>query len=862
MKTKPKHISNHISPILANLNVAVFRTENRADGGFIDVNPAFLTIFGYSSLSELNDKKASDLYARASDREMMRQRLITNGAVQSEEYLFKRSSGETFPGRVSSVVVENQTSGASYFDGVVEDVSELRDMMSELDTKRQQLENEQRVFHRGPVMMIQWPVNGHDPLKYISANVKDILGYEVSDFIDGNILYPDIVHAEDRAEVEEQVKQCLDSSVETMHVKPYRLKKHDGSYLWIQDYGFIHRNDEGIAMDIVGYIYDVTDTHESQSRLRDSELRYRSLIENSPTGILRIDLDGAILDVNPQMVQMLGSPSAEATKKFNIFTFPPLQKAGISKRFQEALEKQKSIKFEGKYGTAWGKEIYYQAVVNPVFDGHNQVIGAQANMEDVTETEQALEEKRVIQREQLEERNIFVAAPIMIFRWKASGHDPLDNVTENVKDILGYTRNDLKQGNPLYTDIIHPDDVIRVRTLSAEMMEQGTYQFTTPPYRIKRKDGVYIWVNDHSTIMRDEQGGVKNVIGIVYDISDSIEAEETLKATETTYREIFNANNEAMFLHDAETYAILDVNETMLEKYECTYEQALGSNIGDLSYGECTQEIAEHYLEKARTEGPQSFEWHSQTLTGKIFWAEINLRLAMIHGKAHFLVTSRNVTERREMEEALRAAVHEQEVLTREVHHRVKNNMQVINSILNLQAEYTKDPVLTEILKESQNRVRSMALIHEKLFKSKSMAEVEFDNYLKSLIREVINFYSEYAAKIKFIESIDPMYMEITKAIPSGLIINELITNSLKYAFPDNREGTIWVTLSSPKSGFAKIEVRDDGLGLPPELDFETTQTMGLRIVRILTEQLNGKMDIDTAAGTSFTLTFELESSP
>ena len=857
-----KKIANNpsaLAPILMNLNVAVFRTTNDGRGGIVDVNPAFLEIFDYPDLQALRKIQAVDLYANPADRELMRQELEREGAIQSWELLLKRSNGDVFPAQVSSVLVKDAEGQAVYIDGVVNDISELKNTVDKLEQKKRELEDEQKIFFRGPVIMIQWPLHGAEPLKYISANVKEILGYDAADFMSGEILYPTLIHSEDQSGLEKQIQEILDSGEDTMFIQPYRLQKRNGDYIWVQDYAYIRRDQAGIPTDIVGYIYDVTETQEYQRQTADSELRYRGLVENSPTGILRMDLDGNILDVNPQMLKILGSPSVAATRSFNMFTFPPLKEAGISQRFREVIESRATVKFSGIYNTAWGKHVYYQAVINPVFDAEGQIIGAQANMEDETVTHEAREAKREIERLQLEERNIFVSAPIMIFRWNVSAKEPLEYVTENVEKILGYTVAELLAGDVLYGDIIHPGERERALSQAREMILKGVSDFNTAPYRIRRKDGEYIWVNDHSMIVRGEDGQVKHITGILYDITKSIEAENTLKAIETTYREVFNATGESIFIHDTETFKIIDVNQTMLKTYECTYAQALSLTAEDLSCDDNPAEEIIKYFTRAAQGEPQNFESHAVTFTGKPFWADVNLRRATLHGEPRILATTRDISARREMETELREALKEQEVLTREVHHRVKNNMQVITSMLNLQAEYTQDPILTEVFKETQNRIRSMALIHEKLFRSKSMAEVEFDNYLKSLIREVSNFYADRAAHIKFHEEIDPVLMDISKAIPSGLIVNELITNTLKYAFPNDREGSVWIRLSTTDVGNIQIQIQDDGIGLPEHVDFATTPTMGLRIVRILTEQLGGEMAIRRVQGTTFSLTFAPE---
>ena len=200
----------------------------------------------------------------------------------------------------------------------------------------------------------------------------------------------------------------------------------------------------------------------------------------------------------------------------------------------------------------------------------------------------------------------------------------------------------------------------------------------------------------------------------------------------------------------------------------------------------------------------------------------------------------------------------ELKLLLREVHHRVKNNMQVIISLLNIQADYVNNDHLTEIFGETQNRIRSMALIHDKLYRSKRMSDVDFGNYINSMILELNNFYKIDPQRIRIHQSIEDMSLEISKAIPCGLIVNELVTNSIKYAFPNKREGDIWIAASQLGTDRAKIEIKDNGVGVGGDIVLEETQSMGLRIVRILTEQLGGTIELDRETGSSYTLIFDL----
>jgi Amt family ammonium transporter len=204
------------------------------------------------------------------------------------------------------------------------------------------------------------------------------------------------------------------------------------------------------------------------------------------------------------------------------------------------------------------------------------------------------------------------------------------------------------------------------------------------------------------------------------------------------------------------------------------------------------------------------------------------------------------------------ASLKEKEVLLREIHHRVKNNMQVISSLLKLQSRNVKDEQQIEMLKESQNRIKAMALIHEKLYRSKDLANIDFNDYIKNLINDLFISYRVSTGKITMKMNIEAVSFGIDTAIPCGLIINELVSNSLKYAFPEGKDGEIKISLRTLEEGDIELIVSDDGIGVPKDLDFRNTESLGLRLITNLTEkQLQGKVELNRNKGTEFQIKFK-----
>ncbi len=204
------------------------------------------------------------------------------------------------------------------------------------------------------------------------------------------------------------------------------------------------------------------------------------------------------------------------------------------------------------------------------------------------------------------------------------------------------------------------------------------------------------------------------------------------------------------------------------------------------------------------------------------------------------------------------ASLKEKEVLLREIHHRVKNNMQVISSLLKLQSRNVKDKQQIEMLKESQNRIKAMALIHEKLYRSKDLANIDFNDYIKNLINDLFLSYKVSTGKVALKMNIETVSFGIDTAIPCGLIVNELVSNSLKYAFPEGKDGEIKISLRTLEEGDIELIVSDDGIGVPKDLDFRNTESLGLRLITNLTEkQLQGKVELNRNKGTEFQIKFK-----
>jgi PAS domain S-box-containing protein len=254
----------------------------------------------------------------------------------------------------------------------------------------------------------------------------------------------------------------------------------------------------------------------------------------------------------------------------------------------------------------------------------------------------------------------------------------------------------------------------------------------------------------------------------------------------------------------------------------------------------------------------QQFEGAVYTRQGTKRWIEVFMN--PIYGEQGEVIEIScmcyEITEKKQIEEQMKASIKEKEILLQEVHHRVKNNLQVISSILNLQSAYVRDENSLNILRESQNRIKSMSFIHEALYQTKDFSGIEFSGYILTITNNLIHSYSVRSSLVKLHTRFLPVFLSLDQAIPCGLIVNELISNALKYAFPEGHGGTVYLEIEE-KQGQVRLLIGDDGIGLPEGFDWEKSESLGLQLVYTLIDQLDATIHVESSKGTKYLITFE-----
>ena len=258
--------------------------------------------------------------------------------------------------------------------------------------------------------------------------------------------------------------------------------------------------------------------------------------------------------------------------------------------------------------------------------------------------------------------------------------------------------------------------------------------------------------------------------------------------------------------------------------------------------------------------GPFRAECRFLTKTGEVVWVHGEARLIPDESGQPVLLqgVAFDITETKKAAEIVKSSLREKELLLKEIHHRVKNNLQITSSLLRLQAAKIPDAAVRQLLRESQDRIRSMALVHEMLYRSEDLARVDFPQYVRALVPQLFRSYNP-GGRIRYRVEIDELVFGVDLAVPCGLIINELVANALKHAFPGDRRGEICVRMRLEQDRY-RLSVEDDGIGFPAGLDVSQTGTLGLQLVRTLTEQIGGRLQEKTGQGTAFIIDLPRES--
>ncbi len=378
------------------------------------------------------------------------------------------------------------------------------------------------------------------------------------------------------------------------------------------------------------------------------------------------------------------------------------------------------------------------------------------------------------------------------------------------------------------------------------------------------KDGKPVEVSVAISPIKDAHGRIIGASTIARDITERKRAERELQESERLLRTLSDQiPGGALYQHvqrpDGEMhYAYMSAGIEKLFGLPVKDILADPDVFSRLIVEEDRPRIASATEKSARELTPFDCELRQRTVTGETKWVQCRSMPHLLEdGSILWDGVVVDITERKQAEDALLASLREKEVLLNEIHHRVKNNMQVISSLVSLQADELEDGSMRSILKDVDHRVRSMALVHEKLYQSADLARVELAEYTESLLNYLWSAHGSAASGIRLALDLEPVSLPVDTAVPCGLILNELLINALKHAFHGRDGGEVSVVLRADSDGKVRLCVRDDGVGLPEGFDWKQARSLGLHLVRMLSRQLRATVEVKSIGGTEFEIVFK-----
>ncbi|MCX9083368.1 MAG: PAS domain S-box protein [Candidatus Methanoperedens sp.] len=627
------------------------------------------------------------------------------------------------------------------------------------------------------------------------------------------------------------------------------LRAKSGNLIFVETSTTILKKD-GKIEGFLTSVRDITESKRAKDRLKASEEKYRDLFENANDAICILDSDLNYREVNNKAMELFGY-SKEEMLQMNVIDIIPHDQIPISKiEFNKLRKKGSYEKFVGKACTKDGRLIDVEVSSSVIKDGE-KIVGSRDIIRDITERKQ-WEDALMESRKNLQEAQHL--AHIGSWHWTMA----TDKVkwSNELYHINGYDPDSSAPGYKEMSSFYTTQSWKKLNEVVGKALQRGE------PYDLDlemiRSDGTLINTSTRGEADYDTSGKIIGLHGTVQDITERKRAEDMIKESETRLQSILDNSSTVVFLKD-----ILGRYITVNRRFEELFHVNRRDIVNKTDYDIFPQEFADKFrhhddqaVEKLKAIETEEVVPHDDGLHTYI---SVKFPLVSQSGKPYAVCgIATDITERKKSQEQIERSLKEKEILLRELYHRVKNNMQIITSLLSLQSRYARDKEDLEMFRDCHDRIKSMSLVHEKLYQSKDLTTIDFKEYIKDIAKGLFQSFGADKNKISLVMEVNNISLDINAAIPCGLIINELLTNSLKHAFPEGEKGEIKISIQSLNEKTIELVVGDNGKGIPEDVDLRTTKSLGLQLVAMLAEnQLHGEILLDRNNGTEFTITFK-----
>lgn len=742
--------------------------------------------------------------------------------------------------------------------GIVQEITNLRLAEEELIKRERLLQESQATAHVGSYIIDL--VTGTN---YWTKEAFRIFGMDENQPVPTIQEYRSLIHPDDVAPLYEMFGKSISTGAQFDLI--YRIIHPSGDLRYVHSIGNPEKNAAGEVVRMVGTFQDVTESKRAEVVLTREKQRLTDIINATNVGTWELDLQTGENVLNARWAEMLGynleelSPTTYDTWVKLVHPDDLKLSGELEKRHVNGeLETYEcEVRLRHKNGNwVWiltkGKVIARSEEGKPLlmYGTHQDI------------TERKLAEQELLQRDQLLEESQKIAHLGSFVR------DMVTDQTYWTKETYRIFGLDEKLPAPIgkeFEKFIHPEDVEIESKLFTECIQTAnSFDWV---YRIIKNNGEIRFVRSIVNPLCSKDGKVIQISGTIQDVTENVLMENGIRESEKRFKSLYENIPLGYQSLDPNGY-FLDINPAWAKLLGYSPEEVIGRWFGDFLVDEEVDLFKQRFPMFKVTGAVHDIEFHMKHKNGHTVTVNFNGQIGYdAWGKVERTYCNLvDITKRKEMEENLQASLAEKEVLIREVHHRVKNNLAAILGLMDMERQSTTDLTAKNLLTELSNRIKSMSTVHEKLYRSESLSKIDFQDYLTSFVSHL---RTSLRTSNEIISTVDARGIELSLdlAVPCGLIVNELVTNSMKYAFPEGKPGNqhdkgCGINISmKEESGKYILTVSDNGVGLPDELEWRESKTLGLRLVRMLGEhQLGGFVELDTSHGLLVKIEFDSNS--
>lgn len=824
----------------------VFETD--AAGIILYVNRIASELSGYS-MDELRSGKNILSFLTPECREIAvtnMTEVMAGRRPRTAEYTIIRKDGSTFPVNIYSTAIIRDGNFAG-LRGIIVDITDQKQTESALSQSEARF---QTLIHNLPYGIVLIAPDGSP--EYLNPTFTRLFGYTPADIPSAQAwferAYPDpVYHASMMA-----LWDDTDATATVAATAECIVRCKDGSDKTVQ----FHRVNIDGGRTILTCI-DMTARVKAEEALRESEYRHKIITELTSDYVFVLDVDehGSVrMEFITENYPAITGRSADEVRTPDSWDsiLHPDDRDRVMRLLAETIATGTTVQLECRTFLKSGVIRWVHIDARPLPGSSGRVRSIVGAVRDITErksVEEALRESK----HELD----FITGNMIDLIAHAGPDGRYQYTSPSYQTVLGYSETELRAMSGF--DIVHPDDIQRIWAtyIEAIINREPRIRYET---RLRRADGEFLPFEVTAKILYDDAGRLAGGILSARNLTERRAAERALRESEEKYRAIFAHTSEGIF-QSTTSGRYLTVNPALADMYGFSGPSELLREVTDIA-AQIYADPADRsrFIELLEQHGAvTNMEMRMRRRDGSIFWVSTNARAVRDAGGAiaYYEGTSQDITERKQSRERIQDALREKEVLLREVHHRVKNNFQIISSLMNLQRQRIADAGLRSHYGDAINRIAAMAAVHERLYRSADLSRVDLADYIADIAAELMTGFRRPDRPVALHCDTTPVTVPVEIAIPCALIINEALTNSLKHAFPPDWRGDpeIRITLRRRGPGEVELALADNGVGIPDQPP-GPAQSLGLQIIPLLARQINGRHSIERGDGACHRIVF------